>query len=244
MIIKEYPSISDIDGKTYLFGHYTTVCAIDGPSFDLLKKYLSNHFSSEIDGNSGMDYSQLLPWKLGVTWSDRIVFEGDGYIIHGKTDTMIKYELVEGIISYNITPIIDHIMKHRDAQIKYEREENLRTESRKFSTLYISGKLGEIGYPSESITFENLNTTTKVFIPVDRKSVVTKSYIKIDIRKTKTIKFDVDGKTKVNLTFVKETTNRKDKIVPFENIKLDDAITILESFKKVYFKDNYDNDTE
>lgn len=244
-MIKGIPSVETINGEVFLFSPFSFQCPITEDGLNELEKYIQNIFPERIDVRFGRDMSYIYCYSLGMSWREKIIFDHSGIILTVKRKkTVIPYIVENETVHYNVTKVIEHMTSFRTAYLAKVHEDKLKMESKKYNSLYISGKLGELGFPNESVTFENLNTTTKVFIPVDRKSVVTKSYIKIDIRTTKKVSFDVTGDTKVDLSFVKETSNRKDRVVPFENIRLDDALTILESFKKVYFKDENDQDTE
>lgn len=145
------------------------------------------------------------------------------------------------IYHYPVKPIVDAIIKEKVRYIAAETEKKIQLEEIKLNTLFVAGELSNIGYPVDHVTFSELNTVIDVKIPVDRKSQKTRNFVRLNIRKTKKKIKEITADTKLDISFVKDTDNRNQKVVTFDNITLADALIILESFKKVYFKEEEDD---
>jgi hypothetical protein len=151
------------------------------------------------------------------------------------------------ILSYDLSDVFVIIKKIEDKAAAASKEERLKVEDRKFNTLFVAGKLELIGVPTKFATIENDGLQIKVKIPGAQESEKFVSYILIEVCKSKKKNVELDDNSKVNLWFLNEHINgiRKPKLVPFKNLTLSSAISIIESFKQVYFKDiNNDNDIQ
>lgn len=145
------------------------------------------------------------------------------------------------IYHFPIQPIVDAIIKEKVRYTAAETEKKIQLEEIKLNTLFVAGELSNIGYPVDHVTFSELNTVIDVKIPVDRKSQKTRNFVRLNIRKTRKKIKEITADTKLDISFVKDTDNRNQKVVTFDNITLADALIILESFKKVYFKEEEDD---
>lgn len=148
---------------------------------------------------------------------------------------------------FDFSKVIELSNKIIDRDNKNAKEARLKEEDSKFNTLFIAGKLESIGVPTSFATIENDGQMIKIKIPGAQTSEKFMSYILIEVCKTKKKYIDLDDNTKVNIIFQNEhvTGNRRAKLVPFNNLTLSAAVSIIESFKQVYFKDiNNDNEIQ
>jgi hypothetical protein len=141
---------------------------------------------------------------------------------------------------YDMEELALELLRRKELEDSRLASEKIKVEETKLNVLYVAGELSLIGFPTEYVKFREGNTVIDIEIPVNRKSKVTKNYIRLNVRKTRNKIKDISDNTKLDISFVKKTTNRRDKIVSFENISFLDSKIILKGFKDAYFKEDAD----
>lgn len=141
---------------------------------------------------------------------------------------------------YDMEELALELLRRKELEDSRLASEKIKVEETKLNVLYVAGELSLIGFPTEYVKFRDGNTVIDIEIPVNRKSKVTKNYIRLNVRKTRNKIKDISDNTKLDISFVKKTTNRRDKIVSFENISFLDSKIILKGFKDAYFKEDAD----
>lgn len=156
-------------------------------------------------------------------------------ILTTSTGKQLKYNECK----VDITPIINLIGSKILSIQEKERNELIQKEDEKFKYLYVSGRLGEIGFESSSIIIKE--GVIEVVISVPRKSDKTTNKIELSlskIRKTKKnaaeLELPINENTLFDVTFVQDTQNRKTHKATFLKMRFKDVEHLFVGFYNAF----------
>ena len=160
-----------------------------------------------------------------------------------KTDdyTLGKIKILE----IDITFLTEQIVMAKDKLSAAKKLQMIKREEKKLNNLFLAGEVTMLGFPSENVA--TINTTVEISLPNKRKNnSTTKNKIRLELpesRKKKTAEVITDN-TNINISFLQESNTRKTKVCDLQVLPLSEVKIILESFKKVYFKEEHNEQDE
>lgn len=139
----------------------------------------------------------------------------------------------------DLTPVIQLITAKLLAIQEKERNELIQKEDEKFKYLYVSGRLGELGFDMESVKIRE--GVIEVVISVPRKSEKTTNKIELSlskVRKTKKnaaeLEAPINENTLFDVTFVQDTQNRKTHRATFVKMRFKDVEHLFVGFHNAF----------